>query len=78
MEQNRPSLNAKQQLYYNTQGFLSSAALIACQAHHHKRGQAGTRIQPMCRGVGDEVIIHEPACTQAGQRACPEFTCLPF
>lgn len=20
----------------------------------------------MCRGVGDEVIIHEPACTQAG------------
>lgn len=46
--------------------FLSSAALIACQAHHHRRGQAGTRIQLMCRGVGDEVIIHEPACTQAG------------
>lgn len=36
-EQNRQSLNAKQQLYYNTQGFLSSAVLIACQAHHHKR-----------------------------------------
>lgn len=34
---NRQSLNAKQQLYYNTQGFLSSAVLIACQAHHHKR-----------------------------------------
>lgn len=31
-----------------------------------QEGQAGTRIQLMCRGVGGEVIIHEPAYTQAG------------
>lgn len=49
---NKQPLNAKQQFYYNTQFFLSSAALIACQAHQHMEGvgggQAGTRIPWMC------------------------------
>lgn len=76
LEQKRPGLNAKQQLYYNTRGFLSSAALIACQAHHHRRDRLAPESN-CCGGVEGDEVMSPPTLRQAA-RACPEFIVCRF
>lgn len=53
--------------YCNTQDFfLSSAALIACQAHQHTGDRLAQNNMNVRHEVGGEVIINEPTWTQVG------------